>query len=97
MDVRTTPQFDHWMEGLRDVQGRARIVVRIERLSQGNPGQHRVLAGGVVELKIDVGPGYRVYFTRHGTQLVLLLCGGDKSAQQRDIQTALRLAEEYSP
>ncbi len=70
--------------------------VRVFRLAHGNPGQHRVLTDGVVELKIDHGPGLRVYFTRRGAELVLLLAGGDKSSQQQDIETAIRLAKEIS-
>ena len=67
----------------------------MRRLSFGNPGQHRALAGGVVEMKIDFGPGYRVYFTRRGEELLLLLVGGDKGTQQRDIEIATRLAKEW--
>jgi putative addiction module killer protein len=71
--------------------------VRVFRLAHGNPGQHRVLTDGVVEMKIDHGPGYRVYYTRHGAELVLLLVGGDKTSQQRDIEAAIRLAKEFLP
>jgi putative addiction module killer protein len=66
--------------------------MRIDRLTAGNPGQHRVLTGGVVEMKIDHGPGYRVYFTQRGLEIIVLLCGGDKRTQQADIKTALGLA-----
>ncbi|HET8747408.1 MAG TPA: type II toxin-antitoxin system RelE/ParE family toxin [Ramlibacter sp.] len=80
------------MNSLRDRAGRARIQVRVDRLGHGNPGQHRVLIDGVSELKIDFGPGYRVYYTERKGVLIVLLAGGDKSSQQKDIETALALA-----
>ena len=92
-ELRKTDEYNAWLLGLKDVQGRARINARINRLVEGNPGQHRVLTGGVAELKIDVGPGYRVYYTQRGTVLVILLCGGDKSTQDKDIKIALKLAQ----
>jgi putative addiction module killer protein len=92
MIVHHTEQFAAWFQGLRDPRAARRIQVRIDRLAAGNPGQHRVLTGGVVEMKIDHGPGYRVYFTQRGIEIIVLLCGGDKRTQQADIQTALRLA-----
>lgn len=92
MIVHQTERFAAWFEGLRDRQAARRIQVRIDRLAAGNPGQHRVLTGGVVEMKIDHGPGYRVYFTQRGIEIIVLLCGGDKRTQQADIKTALRLA-----
>ncbi len=95
VEVRSSADFDAWFDALRDRQAQARITVRIRRLQEGNPGQHRVLTGGVVEMKIDFGPGYRVYFTHRGAELVLLLAGGDKSTQQHDVQLALRLAKEF--
>lgn len=79
----------------QDQAGRARILVRVERLIGGNPGQHRHLTDGVSELKIDFGPGYRVYYTQRGTKLLLLLAGGDKSSQTRDIQLAIKLATHF--
>ena len=94
VEVRSSAAFDAWFDALRDRQAQARITVRIRRLQEGNPGQHRVLKGGVVEMKIDFGPGYRVYFTQRGADFVLLLAGGDKSTQQHDVQLALRLAKE---
>lgn len=87
-EVRKTGAFDAWIATLRDRQARARILVRIDRLAMGNPGQHRVLAGGVSELKIDHGPGYRVYYHQRGSTLVILLCGGDKQSQRSDIRSA---------
>jgi putative addiction module killer protein len=94
VEIRSSAVFDAWFDALRDRQAQARITVRVRRLQEGNPGQHRVLTGGVVEMKIDFGPGYRVYFTHLGTELVLLLAGDDKSTQQHDVQLALGLAKE---
>ncbi|WP_024890783.1 type II toxin-antitoxin system RelE/ParE family toxin [Luteimonas huabeiensis] len=90
--IRTTEIFDRWFDGLRDRAARMRIAARIRRLSEGNPGQHRNLTTGVTEMKIDYGPGYRVYFVTRAGVTYLLLCGGDKSTQQHDIETALELA-----
>ena len=92
MIIHQTEPFAAWFERLRDRQAARRIQMRIDRLAAGNPGQHRVLNGGVVEMKIDHGPGYRVYFTQRGIEIIVLLCGGDKRTQQADIKTALRLA-----
>lgn len=91
--VEATAIYTEWLDGLADLVGRARILARVERLAAGNPGQHRVLKGGICELKIDVGPGYRVYYTQRGKVLVILLCGGDKSTQDQDIKAATRLAK----
>lgn len=93
MQIESTPEFNNWLSGLKDLTGRARIQARIRRLIDGNPGQHRVLTGGLGELKIDVGPGYRVYYTARGDTLVILLVGGDKSTQQADIRKAQELAD----
>ena len=93
MTLSKTDEYDTWLKNLKDIQGRARIHARINRLLEGNPGQHRVLAGGVCELKIDVGPGYRVYYTERNQVLIILLCGGDKSTQDSDIKAALTLAQ----
>lgn len=87
--------FWDWLRDLRDVQARARIRTRIDRLALGNMGDHRVLDGGVYELKIDWGPGYRVYFGKVDNTIVLLLCGGDKRTQQQDIKTAKAYLKEY--
>lgn len=92
MRVRMTEVYRGWISALKDRVGRARIQVRIDRLAHGNPGQHRNLSDGVCELKIDFGPGYRVYYTERGGELIILLAGGDKSTQQRDIRTAITLA-----
>ena len=95
IEIRKTALYEKWFEALRDKQAQARITVRVRRLQEGNPGQHRVLTGGVVEMKIDFGPGYRVYYAQRGAELVLLLVGGDKASQQHDITTALALAKEW--
>ena len=93
MVVRTTEVYRDWINSLRDRVGRARIQVRVDRLVHGNPGKHRVLTDGVCELKIDYGPGYRVYYTQRGDVMIVLLAGGDKSTQSQDIQTAIALAK----
>ena len=90
--VRRTEVYASWLDNLRDVRARARILVRVERLAAGNPGDVRPVGEGVSELRIDYGPGYRVYFKRQGRTVVVLLAGGDKRTQNRDIGTALRLA-----
>ena len=93
MELESTAAFDRWIDGLRDLVGRARIQARIERLARGNPGRHRALIGGICELKIDCGPGYRVYYTERRKMLIILLAGGDKSTQKRDIRNAISLAQ----
>jgi len=92
IEVRRTDTFAEWLDDLRDLRARARIQARIERLAMGNPGDVRPVGEGVSELRIDYGPGYRVYFTKRGSELVILLAGGDKSTQTSDIRTALHLA-----
>jgi len=93
MLVKTTEVYRDWINSLRDRAGRARIQVRVDRLVHGNPGKHRVLTDGVCELKVDYGPGYRVYYTQRGDVMIVLLAGGDKSTQSQDIQTAIALAK----
>ena len=95
MRVEKTDDYREWIDALKDRAGRARILVRVDRLIEGNPGQHRDLTDGVTELKIDFGPGYRVYYTQRETRLLLLLAGGDKSTQQKDIAKAIRLAKSF--
>ncbi|MEY4705985.1 MAG: hypothetical protein RL042_2190 [Nitrospirota bacterium] len=90
--IRKTETYVRWVDGLRDIQARARIMVRVERLATGNPGDVRPVGEGVSEMRIDYGPGYRVYYTLHGREMVILLAGGDKGSQATDIKTALRLA-----
>jgi len=92
IEIRKTEIFAKWLDGLHDVRARARILVRIERLAAGNPGDVKPVGEGVSELRIDYGPGYRVYFKKHGQKEVILLAGGDKNTQAKNIKTALRLA-----
>ncbi|MFG3447999.1 type II toxin-antitoxin system RelE/ParE family toxin [Stenotrophomonas sp. NPDC047960] len=92
MELQRTDQFAAWMDDLKDVAGRARILARIRRLAHGNPGDHRNLSGGIAELRVDAGPGYRVYYTQRGNRLIILLVGGDKGSQQQDIEKAKELA-----
>ena len=92
IEVRRTASFRTWLRGLRDERAKARIVSRIDRLTLGNFGDVKPAGEGISELRIFYGPGYRVYFTRRGEVLVILLCGGDKSTQDRDVKTAKALA-----
>ena len=92
VEIRKTELFAKWIDDLKDVRARARILVRIERLAAGNPGDVRPVGEGVSELRIDYGPGYRVYYTHRGQSVIILLAGGEKRTQDRDIRTALRLA-----
>ena len=93
-EVRQTAIFRNWHRNLRDRRAAARVTSRIERLAEGHPGDMKAIGEGVNELRIDYGPGYRIYFTRHGATIYVLLCGGDKSTQDRDIKAAKRLAKE---
>ncbi len=95
LEIRQSDVFTEWLESLRDVKGRAVIARRIQRLALGNFGDQKAVGSSVYELRIDFGPGYRVYFTRRGSQLVILLCGGDKSSQARDITEAKAMATHY--
>jgi putative addiction module killer protein len=95
MRVEKTDYYSDWIDDLKDRAARARILVRVDRLIHGNPGQHRALTDGVSELKIDIGPGYRVYYTKRGSRILLLLAGGDKATQQKDIQLAVQLAKNF--
>jgi putative addiction module killer protein len=92
IQIRQTDEYARWFASLRDQQARARILARVRRLSLGNPGDVRPVGEGVSELRIDYGPGYRVYFTQRGATLIVLLVGGDKRTQRRDIETAKELA-----
>jgi putative addiction module killer protein len=92
--IRQTDVFAAWFATLRDRQARARVTARIRRLSLGNPGDVKPVGGGVSEMRIDYGPGYRVYFARRGATVVILLCGGDKRTQNHDIARARELAGE---
>jgi putative addiction module killer protein len=94
VQIRSTPDFERWLSGLRDKTAKARIAERINRLARGALGDWKSVGKSVRELRVDHGPGYRVYFVQRGDELIVLLCGGDKSSQQRDIARAVRLAEE---
>ena len=96
MRVEKTNDYIVWIDGLKDITGRARVLMRVDRLIHGNPGEHRNLTDGLSELKINVGPGYRVYYSIRGDSLLLLLAGGDKSSQQKDIAKAILLAKNFS-
>ena len=95
MRVEKTDEYRAWIDGLKDLAGRARVLMRVDRLIHGNPGAHRNLPDGIAELKIDAGPGYRVYFSRRGGRLLLLLAGGDKATQAKDIAKALELNRNF--
>ena len=91
-EVRQTDAFAKWIDGLKDIYARARVQARIERLISGNPGDVKPVGEGVSELRINYGPGYRVYYTVRGRVVLILLAGGDKKTQARDIRAALRMA-----
>ena len=92
IEIHKTESFKKWIDSLSDIKARARILVRIERLAAGNPGDVKPVGEGVSELRIDYGPGYRIYFIKREEKIIILLSGGDKRTQSSDIKTALRLA-----
>ena len=92
IELRKTELFAQWLDGLRDLRARARVQARLERLAGGNPGDVQPVGEGVSELRINYGPGYRVYFKQQGHETIILLTGGDKRTQAKDIKIALRLA-----
>ena len=92
IEIRKTDTFAKWIDGLKDIRARARILVRIERLKTGNPGDVKPVGDGVSEMRIDYGPGYRVYYKKVGQKIIILLAGGDKKSQTRDIKTAIGLS-----
>lgn len=92
--IKQTSEFASWMKGLKDRQAVARIRIRLDRLAMGNPGQSRNLKSGVSELKIDFGPGYRVYYTERNGEIIILLCGGTKKGQSADIAQAESMVKE---
>lgn len=94
-EIIKTAVFDRWLRKLNDRRATARILVRIDRLAAGNPGDVRPVGEGVSELRIDYGPGYRVYYVQQGEVVIVLLVGGDKSTQDNDIVQAKRLADEW--
>ena len=93
MEVRKTDEFVEWFEALRDLRAKARIQVRIDRIERGNLGDAKFF-DGIGELRIDYGPGYRVYFIKRDNMIVILLCGGDKSSQQKDVKKAKAVTKE---
>lgn len=93
-EVRRTEEFADWLKGLRDLMARSRIATRIARVEEGNFGDHKSVGDGVSELRFTFGPGYRVYYTQRGDVVVILLCGGDKGSQDRDIERAKAMAKE---
>ena len=95
MRIEKTNEYRNWIDGLKDQTGRSRVLMRIDHLIHGNPGNYRNLTQGVSELKVDVGPGYRVYYSKRGDSLLLLLAGGDKATQARGIAKALELNRNY--
>jgi putative addiction module killer protein len=95
VQVEKSDDYLAWIDGLKDRTGRARILMRVDRLIHGNPGSHRNLTNGVSELKIDFGPGYRVYYSLRGKVLLLLLAGGNKSTQPSDIAKAIQLSQNF--
>ncbi len=94
MEIRKTDVFAKWLDGLADVQARARLLVRIDRLAEGNPGDVKPVGGGISEMRVNYGAGYRVYYTVRNREVIILLAGGDKDSQSRDIKTAARLAQD---
>jgi putative addiction module killer protein len=92
IEIRKTEEFERWLRTLRDRTARTKVLVRIDRLATGNPGDVRPVGGGISEMRIDHGPGYRAYFTQRGPVLIILLCGGDKDTQERDIRRAKDIA-----
>jgi len=93
VEVRQTQEFSSWLRRLKDANAVARIVARIRRMEKGNPGDSRSVGEGMLEMRIDYGPGYRIYYVQRGAEIVILLCGGDKRTQQQDIKRAKTLAE----
>jgi putative addiction module killer protein len=96
INVRMMPEFSQWLQNMRDRRARQIVIGRIERAAFGNVGKFRDLGQGLAEMKIDYGPGYRLYFVRRADELIILLCGGDKSSQNRDITLARKLAKEIN-
>ena len=94
-EIIKSDTFERWLIGLKDRQVRLRVQSRVDRLSEGNPGDAKPVGGGISELRIDFGPGYRVYFMKHGLLVIVLLAGGDKRTQQADIKRAIKIAKDW--
>ena len=94
-EIIKSDTFERWLIGLKDRQVRLRVLSRVDRLSEGNPGDVKSVGGGISELRIDFGPGYRVYFMKHGLLVIVLLAGGDKRTQQADIRRAIKIAKDW--
>ena len=94
--LETTDEFDEWLGNLKDIRAKAKIITRLERAGKGNFGDHKSVGGGVSEMRIDEGKGYRAYYTLRGNTLIFMLCGGDKSNQQADIARAIELKGLYN-
>jgi putative addiction module killer protein len=94
IEVRQTEEFSRWLHRLKNSDAASRIIARLRRMELGNPGDAKSVGRGVMEMRIDYGAGYRLYYVRRGEKLVILLCGGDKRTQRKDVERALRLAEE---
>lgn len=95
LEVLKSATFERWFDGLRDHEAQARVVARIRRLSLGNPGDVKAVGSGISEMRVDYGPGYRVYYAQRGNALVLLCCGGDKRTQNADIRRAIAIAKDW--
>ena len=95
IEIIKSASFESWLVGLKDRQVRLRVISRIERLGAGNPGDVKTVGAGISELRLDVGPGYRVYFMRRGALVIVLLAGGDKRTQDADIKRAIKIASEW--
>ena len=93
-EIRKTDVFVRWLDTLADRRGRAKILARLDRVAEGNLGDTKPVGQGVAELRIPFGPGYRVYYTKHRSVVVILLLGGDKSSQQKDIQRAIQISQD---
>lgn len=93
--IKQSSTFSSWLDGLRDENARGRILVRMRRLSLGNPGDVKPVGSGISEMRVDYGPGYRVYYKQQGRTIAVLLCGGDKSTQTKDIERAKQIAKEW--
>jgi putative addiction module killer protein len=95
--IRRSSEYTRWIKNLKDARARARVFARVKRLSEGNPGDSCPIGEGLSEMRIDYGPGYRVYYKDTGKEIIILLCGGDKSTQSRDIARAKEIFKDYKP